>query len=408
MNIAVLAIRRDKAIFLLRVTEQLRNLHKITFLTTRYHTYRHLKDKCDVSMLQDFIDDSVDITDCLEFKDDATLMETYEKSIEKDRLDKQFVWFCRGLKSFFSKKPVDIFLIWNGSTMQGYTASAIADLFDVKKLFFEIGNFPGKFFMDPKGVNAQSSLMEKDLCACGNYDEQKLCTFVKNHKQAKEEIHIVPQAKTLQRIPWERLWDVYYNCFARYPIVEKQVNYLTKLIKKYTCKIKINYDTVEINQHNYILFPLQVSRDSQVIRNSDKNLFESVDCAVETAEKNKLDLFIKPHPAETNKKILEYIYRLRSCKSNIFLVGGNTYQLIKHSKKVITINSTVGIEGLMYYKHVEVLGRAFYKPYCEPDLSKTVNKDRVNRFLFNYFFNILKDGDFFSDGPVHIDLTGIN
>ncbi|RKY08089.1 MAG: hypothetical protein DRP66_05345, partial [Planctomycetota bacterium] len=93
MNIAVLAIRRDKAIFFLRVTEQLRNSHKIAFLTTRYHTYRHLKDKCDVSMLQDFIDDSVDITDCLKFQKDATLTEVYEKSIKRDRLDKQFIWF---------------------------------------------------------------------------------------------------------------------------------------------------------------------------------------------------------------------------------------------------------------------------------------------------------------------------
>ena len=61
MNIVALGIRRDKAKFLLRVTEQLGNLHKITFLTTRYHTYRYLKDKCDVFMLQSFIDELPDL-----------------------------------------------------------------------------------------------------------------------------------------------------------------------------------------------------------------------------------------------------------------------------------------------------------------------------------------------------------
>ena len=166
----------------------------------------------------------------------------------------------------------------------------------------------------------------------------------------------------------------------------------------------IEYDIIDYKKNNYALFPLQVSADSQVIINSNFDLIESFNIAVKSAKKDGLKLFIKPHPAEKNLKIIKYIQSTKAQNPDIFLTNENTYLLIKNSAKVLTINSTVGIEGLMYYKHIEVFGKAFYKPYCEPDLSKRVDKDKVDRFLFNYFFNILRDGDFFSCEPPNLDI----
>jgi capsular polysaccharide export protein len=290
--------------------------------------------------------------------------------------------------------------------MQGYVASAIADTFQIKKLFFEIGNFPNRIFVDEKGVNARSSLMDRDLSICPDYNQDRLTDLLERHKDSKEQAHIVPQVKALKRINWATLFDHWYNVFHRYPLSEGYPNALKEWWQnRFGKRIEVHLDTVSLQDHDYILFPLQVSIDSQIIRNSDISLIAALELALQEANRQHLDLLIKPHPVEANRKLFDFMAELRSNNSNLYVVSDNTYRLIKHCRKVITINSTVGIESLMYHKHVQVLGRALYKPYCQPDLSQPVDHDRINRFLYNYLFNCLQEGDFYKTGPINIRLS---
>jgi len=356
-------------------------------------------------MLQDFIDDNIEIDEFTQLKDEAALMERKANLLSPKLIDRQFNWLCKGFKNYFSQNAVDKLVIWNGSMLQGYTASKIADHFGISKLFFEIGNFPNKIFVDPEGVNAASSLMNKDLSLCSNYNEEKLNNFLGEHKRKKEDVHIVPQKRLMKKINYLATYDLVYNTFSKYPFQVTDDSVFKKLFKKIIKdNLGLKYDEVNYQKIGYILFPLQVSIDSQVIRNSDVSIKDSIDYALADAAKNNLNLLIKPHPAEKNNNILTYIRELKKKHDNLYLTNRNTYQLIKHSKKVVTINSTVGIESLMYYKHVEVLGRALYKPYCEPDLSKRVNANKINRFLYNYLFNCLRDGDYFGKGKLEIEI----
>lgn len=82
--------------------------------------------------------------------------------------------------------------------------------------------------------------------------------------------------------------------------------------------------------------------------------------------------------------------------------------MIKESSLVITINSTVGIESLLYYKPVITLGKAFYNIegiayHCdnfenldiliEKALNTPVNQDLINKFLYYLKFHYQVDGD---------------
>ena len=144
-------------------------------------------------MLQDFIDEYISIDEFMKFKGDATLMERRARLLTPKMIDRQYEWLCKGFKNYFVQSSVDKFVLWNGSILQGYVASIIADYFNIHTLFFEIGNFPNKIFIDAKGVNAKSSLMDKDLSRCEDYDEEKLVHFLEKHKRSKETVHIVPQ-----------------------------------------------------------------------------------------------------------------------------------------------------------------------------------------------------------------------
>lgn len=406
MNITIFVIAYNRASFFCRAAQTWKEKHNITFLTTRYHIYRYVKKKgLEVYMLQDFIAEGTDVSEFAKFKDDAVLMARKAGFLGENTLERQFIWLCNGFKNYFTREDVDKLIIWNGSLLQGYIASEIADSFHIGKLFFEIGNFPNKIFVDPEGVNAKSSLMDRGLSVCENYDKDRLVEFLTSHKNTKEKSHIVPQAKSMKKINFATTYEHIYNVFSKYPIRVNDYSIFFELKRKLiTSRSRFEFDKIDIEKENYILFPLQVSVDSQVVRNSDVTIEESIDYALNDAIANKLSLVIKPHPAEKNKDLIAYIRQLKENNKNLYLTNQNTYQLIKHSKKVITINSTVGIEGLMYYKHVEVLGRAFYKPYCEPNLSKPVDAERVNRFLYNYLFNCLVDGNYFGSDELQIEI----
>jgi capsular polysaccharide export protein len=362
-------------------------------------------------LVQDFIDENVDISEFIVFRENATLMERKAKLLSPAVIDKQFDWLCRAFKNYFNCYSVDKLLFWNGERMLEYIASAVAEQFKVDRLFFEIGNFPNKIFIDPKGVNAKSSLIDRDLSICDNYDENMLTDFLTSHKRTKESAHLVPQANTRNKIIYSEIYDLIWSKFQKYPILQKDYNVLKTLVEKRIAhKYRAEYDQVNLETLDYILLPLQVSVDSQVLKNSDTNIEESISYAIKNAVESNLSLLIKPHPAEKVEKrvkINEHIKSLKKKHGNIYLTNANTYQLIKHSKKVITINSTVGIEALMYFKHVEVLGRAIYKPYCQPDLTKPVDQMKIKHFLYSYLFNCLKNGSLFDKGQLDINIFDV-
>lgn len=405
MNIVILAIDRERAEFFCRTAKVWEEIHNVAFLVTRYHICRYIRNNnFKVNMIQDFIVEDTDVGEFVKFKDDAALMERKAELLTEKLINKQIEWLCKGFKGYFGQNSVDKLIIWNGSMFQGYVASIVAEYYKIEKLFLEIGNFPNKLFIDAKGVNAKSSLMNTNLSICEDYNEEKLMDFLEKHKQSKEDSHIVPQARKT-KLNYSAIWDTLYNMFSKYPIVWSKYTILEKLLRRLIAnRSSIEFDSVDPTKIEYILFPLQVSIDSQVLRNSGITIEDSINYALNAATKNNLALFIKPHPAEKNENIIAYIYKLKKKHKNLYLTNQNTYQLIKHSRKVITINSTVGIEGLMYYKHVEVLGRALYKPYCEPDLSKPVDIQKTNKFLYNYLFNCLIDADYFAKDNLHIEI----
>ena len=64
------------------------------------------------------------------------------------------------------------------------------------------------------------------------------------------------------------------------------------------------------------------------------------------------------------------------------MVTGNTFQLIKHARKVVTINSTAGLEAKIAGVETVFLGRSFYQQFNETRI-----KAYVLRYLcsFDYF-----------------------
>lgn len=204
---------------------------------------------------------------------------------------------------------IDIVGFWNGTKFPQNIGVKIAKFYSKKTLFFENGVLPNTTTADFKGVNALNSMPRNTL-------------FLKN---------FIPKKK----LPTQLI--------AR---------------KEEATRIK-NY--IKLPQ-NFIFVPFQVSYDTQIIYHSPwiKSMTEFFELINLISKELKIHFILKEHPSD---KSANYKYLHKQVKTNEYIAFANsisTQELIQKSDAIITINSSVGIEALLFEKKVIVLGEAFY------------------------------------------------
>lgn len=209
--------------------------------------------------------------------------------------------------------------------------------------YIELANFPNKVFIDPQGANARSFL-------AANVGILQMLPTV------DEEVH--------QR------WMREYEEARQKPPLQAMHNPCAELIAK------ASKDRIVTKQTRYLFLPLQVSYDTQLWINADLRNEEAIRIACESARQKNLQLVVKIHPAETQPNEIKKIVQLQ--QQEAFLISNeNTPDLLKGAQEVITINSTVGLEALLYHKPLTILGRCFYK-----NLSYECLKKYIHHYLF--------------------------
>jgi len=251
-------------------------------------------------------------------------------------------------------------LIWNGGKFRQRIAVEIARQQGIPVCFFENGLLPNTLVFDTKGINFNNSVPREK-------------SFYETYDSAVAlPTHLVP------RIGKKR--DIFKGDKKALPPV-------------------------------YIFVPFQVDYDTQIISQSPwiKNMRMLFDVIEEVAAKSRYHFVFKEHPS-SGIEYPDLHERVKTIPNMDFYNTYSTQELIENSIGVITVNSTVGIESLLFGKTVITLGNAFYAIdqiafHAEniSDLSsyvariETIRPDHelVKRFL-KYLYNeylIHKDGN---------------
>ncbi len=272
------------------------------------------------------------------------------------------------------KYDYDLIYMWSGVRLIEYVINLYSIKNKINTLFFELGNFPGKIFVDPNGTNARSLLAEdKNILSNFNYDKSLFEKWRQNYIQSSLMEHKVPQSSSAAKVDYKKnLLDLigfrFRNLVQYEPLITKD-----KLIGKYLRKlVKMDFDKVDLENEKYVFFPMQVNKDAQLILNSDVGNLEALRVAANYSKEKGLKLFVKPHPAEVEIGFFKQVENLRR-EYDFHLVNNNTMHLINNSAKVITINSTVGLQAKLFGKEVTCLGKAFYSDFNEEELGKYIN-----------------------------------
>ncbi|MFI8622092.1 hypothetical protein ACIGBN_14150 [Marinomonas sp. NPDC078689] len=291
-------------------------------------------------------------------KQAKTLISSIVVLIEREKITPDALWLFNG------EGLVDKFLM---SYYEG-----------IKTLFFEVGNFPGKMFVDEKGVNAKSTLMENRFIGGEEYSTFDYSALRNDKKNPPPQAKMTINDKLLSWIV--DLKGVFFNnCiyFKSYSLSHKaNVLFSSLSAKKYINK----YNTVSNKEFNdlqgdYFFVPLQVSNDTQLMFNSDVD----VDGLINYALESKRNVIIKFHPAERDARLVKRIFRkYRFIKGVYFSSKIDTPTLIEQAEKVITINSNVGLEAILQKRSCEFLGRTIYKDFQYKDAVAYINEFLVN------------------------------
>jgi len=294
--------------------------------------------------------------------------------VEISSAKKNIECMAEGILEEIVKYDIDKLVIWNGEQLIGRAAKIVAKKLNIKTQFLEISNLPNKIFSDPEGVNASARLYREidvidKLPDISVYIHDK---WVKEYEIAKEKP--LPQA---QRKKIESALSILnvglkniFQSTRPVSITKKASNAFSDVCYKIK---KINFDiSVTSPKDKYIFLPLQVSADTQLKLNSDIKNLEAIDFAYAKAKEDGMLLVVKIHPAEKSAQELKLISKKQS-ELKFLISQENTISLIKNAAHVVTINSTVGLEALIYKKPITVLGRCFYKDFDQIRLRKYIH-----------------------------------
>jgi capsular polysaccharide export protein len=237
---------------------------------------------------------------------------------------------------------------WNGVKYPQNIGVEIAKSLNKKTIFFENGFLPNTTQVDFKGVNNLNSVpREKEFYKNLNYNNLALPqTLIPREFEGKQKITD------------------------------------TKLPEK------------------YIFVPFQVGYDSQIIYFSNfTSMRELFYLIKEISKKTNLNFVFKEHPSDKKNNYSD-LYKQTDSKL-MFANNISTQELIQKADSIITINSSVGIESLLFNKKVFVLGDSFYRiegvtiPSSKKKLLNDLTQNRkidltiIKNFLYYLYYDYL-------------------
>jgi capsular polysaccharide export protein len=306
------------------------------------------------------------------------------------------------LKRLFDAFLPDAILVWNGSGLVATIALYLARQRKVATLFGENGYFHNTMQLDPEGVNFASSFTRtiadeypKTVIEPGKL--KSLQELIKLSMEGKLPRYEPPKTRIKASL-WSKL------------LVEAKKLSLANLLSP-RLGLEQAGPPPAVLPERYIFLPFQVTFDSQLLLYSplvgnDMHLFvrrcyEAVKLAAP-----EHTLVVKLHPAESSA--MDYRGLIKAYPDIVWLGKYPVKQILASADLVITINSTVGLEGVMANKPVITLGQNFYNvpgivqhltnladlpEAIAQALKKTIDYKNNQQFLYHVYYKCFVQGN---------------
>lgn len=281
----------------------------------------------------DFIDQHVDIAQKQFVGKTGQLPSAYWVFVKRFSIR----WYYAVDTARLEKLKPTMVVVWNGLMLRRAVFVQAAKDLGIKSVFMENGLLPNTTVLDRKGINALNSV-PRDAAFYLN-------RTINSQYEAKAEL-VVRKGRVEKKASGK-------------PLPER-----------------------------YIFIPFQVDYDSQILLFSPwvSSMDQLFNVIIELAQSfPDYHFVLKEHPSSNR----QYPHLHAQASDQVFFANEYATQtLIENAQAVITINSTVGIEALLFAKKVITLGEAFYAIEDLVLSARSVNElqhcvDRVDDFMLN-------------------------
>lgn len=291
--------------------------------------------------------------------------------------------FFRAANDIIKAENVAACFLWSGTRTQSRATVAACRQNEIDTAIMELANISGRLFVDPLGTNAESWLYGNYQCL-DNYPApaQQFESWKQNQISARRASTVVKQAANSVRIKYEYGFDYMLWLFGA---GQRLTHLAAPLVlfsnRKTRSHAVLGYDEL-LPDREFIFFPFQVSKDSQLRIHSEVDNIQALTTCIDIAEQNNMPLVTKVHPAENHLEFLDQVQVLKE-QNNFIITKHNTFEILERAKRVVLINSSIAQEVALIDKPVECLGRSYFKFF---------NRERFASYVFNYLLEI----DYFS------------
>jgi len=289
------------------------------------------------------------------------------RKIALESLAKHFIFW----ENFLEKNKVD-FLVGGTERFIHEVPRRVSKKFDVP---FYVWKFPPNngYFLLLKESNGRWDFLneywEKNKNKpLSKQEKSKVVEFITKLKFKKERAHLLNARKP--KITLKEIKFFFQRAFANLFIEQMKNPYGRSFLKiaseRATRALRGKfighlYELPDFSE-KYIFYPLHIQTDAQVLARCPQ--YKDQIALIKSLSYHlpfEYTLYVKEHPNNFGGVSVADLKEIKKIP-NVKLINAHTHshELIKNAQAILTINSNVGWEGLLYEKPVIVLGKAFY------------------------------------------------
>ncbi|WP_368084891.1 hypothetical protein [Vibrio splendidus] len=297
---------------------------------------------------------------------------------------KTYYSYLKWLNDNYELERWELLIIPSGRMISHQAFTDFAKEHSIKTIYIGYGNFPGKTILDSIGTDKKSSLyLNPEILDDPYVDEDEYLSWKRNYIAEKEKNVAIPQARDINlSFIGKRFLRTIVCKIDNIVGVAHDIDYCFRDLDigkfLFSKKVELNFTKIQEITDSYAFFAMQLSTDTQMIQNYEHDVYHALNVAIETAKKQNIKLMVKPHPAEVSIEIAKHLNQLEKSGA-INLTNCNTISIIKGSKFVMVVNSTVGLEAKILNKKVIFFGETFFDH---------LDGKRVRSYLLHYLYNI--------------------
>jgi len=266
-------------------------------------------------------------------------------------------------------KPAGL-VFWNGQSFWHQLLAREAKSRSIPVCYMENGYFPGTVAVDAEGINYGSATLKSKPPT--EFDAERIQAFVHELQSAQLENRVPPRlAKEpeIAAVLTQHERNLVLASLNPFLADDKRLNAgsLTKKIQYALGRKKYFAETVgaqspELPTEKTVFLPLQVSNDTQITLYSPwiKNLEQSVEATIRAMPEG-YSLIVRDHPEDRRNRSYTQIIDMVQRAGAYWAPTQPLLPIIQNADAIVTVNSTVGFEGLLWGKPVVTLGQAFYE-----------------------------------------------